>query len=93
LEIFLQKAYQCLNVEGRLVVISFHSLEDRVVKNFFRNMAKSCICDDNAMRCVCGNNNEKLKVLTKKAIFPSKEEVNNNRASRSSRLRAAEKIK
>ncbi len=93
LEIFLEKAYKCLNTGGRLVVISFHSLEDRVVKNFFRNMAKSCVCDESAMRCVCGNDNAKLKVLTKKAIFPSKEEVSNNRAARSSRLRAAEKIK
>jgi 16S rRNA (cytosine1402-N4)-methyltransferase len=93
LRLFLEKAYNSLKLEGRLVVISFHSLEDRVVKNFFRNMAKNCTCNDSAIRCVCGNNNAKLKILTKKAVFPSEEEVLKNRASRSSRLRAAEKIK
>lgn len=93
LNIFLEKAFNLLRVGGRLVVISFHSLEDRVVKNFYRDLSKKCICSEISMRCECGGDNARLKVLTKKAVFPSDEEIEKNRASRSSRLRAAEKVK
>jgi len=93
LRVFLEKAYESLKPKGRLVVISFHSLEDRIVKNFFRDMSKKCICSDSVMRCECGGDNDRLKILTKKAIFPTDDEVRENRASRSSRLRAVERIK
>ncbi len=68
-------------------IISFHSLEDRVVKNSFATWAKKCICPDNAMRCVCGKNNDKGKILTKKPIMAQKDELAQNPRSRSAKLR------
>ncbi len=68
-------------------IISFHSLEDRVVKNCFATWAKKCICPDNAMRCVCGKNNDKGKILTKKPIMAQKDELAQNPRSRSAKLR------
>ncbi|BBB32806.1 16S rRNA (cytosine1402-N4)-methyltransferase [Thermotomaculum hydrothermale] len=92
LKIFLEKSIPLLKKGGRLVVISFHSLEDRIVKNFFRDKAKNCICPEFQMRCTCGGNNAIVKVLTKKVIRPSEVEVGENPASRSARLRACEKV-
>ncbi len=92
LRIFLDKAIDSLSKGGRLVVISFHSLEDRIVKNSFREKAKKCICPETQMRCTCGGNNAVVKVLTKKVVRPSEEEVKSNPASRSARLRACEKV-
>ena len=70
-----------------VAIISFHSLEDKIVKNTFKNWAKNCICPQETMRCVCGNNNAIGKILTKKPILPSKEEILKNPRSRSARLR------
>ena len=70
-----------------LGIITFHSLEDRIVKNTFRNWAKKCICPDDVMKCECGRNNEKGVILTKKPITPSKEEIKLNPRSRSAKLR------
>lgn len=92
LETFLKSSIEILKKGGRLVVISFHSLEDRIVKNFFRDKAKKCICPETQMRCTCGGNNAVVKVLTKKVVKPSEEEIKNNPASRSARLRACEKV-
>lgn len=69
-------------------IISFHSLEDRIVKTIFKEWSKKCICPQGVFRCECGNNNQKGKVLTKKPIIPTREEIKNNPRSRSSKLRA-----
>ncbi len=92
LRIFLEKSLNVLKKGGRMVVISFHSLEDRIVKNFFRDKAKNCICPPSKMRCECGGDNAVVKVLTKKVVKPTKREISENPASRSARLRACEKV-
>ena len=70
-----------------LGIITFHSLEDRIVKNRFKEWAKKCICPKEAIKCECGGNNQKGKILTKKPITASKEEVEKNPRSRSAKLR------
>lgn len=70
-----------------IAIISFHSLEDRIVKNYFKKWSKSCICPPQSFRCECGNNHAKGWILTKKPIVPSKEEIKQNPRSRSSKLR------
>jgi len=70
-----------------VAIISFHSLEDRIVKNYFKKWSKSCICPNDAFRCTCGNNHSLGKVITKKPIIPTKEEIKQNPRSRSSKLR------
>ena len=68
-------------------IISFHSLEDRIVKQYFKKWTKSCICPPEAFRCTCGNDHALGKVVTKKPIIPTKEEIKKNPRSRSSKLR------
>ncbi len=70
-----------------VAIISFHSLEDRIVKNYFKKWSKSCICPSDAFRCTCGNNHALGKVITRKPIIPTKEEIKQNPRSRSSKLR------
>ncbi|WP_428026703.1 16S rRNA (cytosine(1402)-N(4))-methyltransferase RsmH [Arcobacter sp.] len=70
-----------------IAIISFHSLEDRIVKNYFKKWSKNCICSSDVMRCTCGNNNALGKVITKKPIIPTNEEIKTNPRSRSSKLR------
>ncbi len=70
-----------------VTIISFHSLEDRIVKNYFKKWSKSCICPSEAFRCTCGNNHALGKIITKKPIIPTKNEIKNNPRSRSSKLR------
>jgi len=91
LEIFLEKAVEVLEKGGRLAVITFHSGEDRIVKNFFRANARGCICPPEFPECVCGRR-PSLKILTRKPVFPSAKEMNENPRCRSARLRVAEKI-
>ena len=70
-----------------VAIISFHSLEDRIVKNYFKKWTKSCICPSDAFRCECGNNHALGKIVTKKPVIPTKEEIKQNPRSRSSKLR------
>ena len=74
-------------------IISFHSLEDRIVKNFFRDKLKDCICPEQAPRCTCGRGHREIDLLTKKPIVPGEEEVTGNAPSRSARFRVAVKLK
>lgn len=79
-----------LNDGGRLCIITFHSLEDRIVKNKFRENEDPCICPKNFPVCVCGRKS-KGKVITRKPIVPSEQEVEKNKRSKSSKLRVFEK--
>ena len=88
----LNNALKVLNPGGRIGVITFHSLEDRIVKNFFRDKEKDCICPDSAPRCTCGRNHRMVNIITKKPVSPSEAEIKENAASRSSKLRVAEKV-
>jgi 16S rRNA (cytosine1402-N4)-methyltransferase len=89
----LEAAFRILEPGGRLGVISFHSLEDKIVKNFFREKNRDCICPPEAPICKCGGQRE-LTILTekKKGIGPGEEEIRKNPASRSARFRAVEKV-
>lgn len=80
-----------LSKGGRMAIITFHSLEDRIVKNKFRDLAVSCRCPKEFPICVCGEK-AKVKVISRKAIEPTKEEVEINPRSRSAKLRVIEKI-
>ena len=84
-------AIPCLNPGGRLAVITFHSLEDRIVKNGMANAAKGCTCPPNFPVCVCGNK-PKVKLISRKPIVASDEELEVNPRSRSAKLRICEKI-
>jgi 16S rRNA (cytosine1402-N4)-methyltransferase len=87
----LEAAFRILEPGGRRGVITFHSLEDRIVKNFFREKNRDCICPPEAPICKCGGQRE-LMILTKKGICAGEEETRKNPASRSARFRAVEKI-
>lgn len=91
IESFLENAHERLAPDGRLVVISFHSLEDRIVKRFFRDRAGGCTCPRDLPVCGCGNV-PTMKVLTRKPVAPGDEETSENPRARSARLRAAEKL-
>jgi 16S rRNA (cytosine1402-N4)-methyltransferase len=81
----------CLNKGGRFSIISFHSLEDRIVKNAFRSLEKGCICPADLPLCRCGREPQ-LKVLTKRPVTPGSGEIEDNPRSRSAKLRTAERI-
>lgn len=87
----LPQAVELLAPGGRLAVISFHSLEDRIVKDFFREQARGCICPPHVPVCVC-HHQPTLVILTKKPIRPSETEVQRNPRSRSARLRLASRL-
>jgi len=91
LKTFLENSVPLLNVGGRLVVISYHSLEDRIVKEFFKYENLNCICPPNAPICTCGKI-KRLNIITKKPIVPSESEVKSNVRSRSAKMRVAERV-
>jgi 16S rRNA (cytosine1402-N4)-methyltransferase len=91
LEETLEKVIPFLHVGGRCLVISYHSLEDRIVKNVFRKKANPCICPPEFPQCVCGRKPE-LKIVTPKAIKASEQEIKENPRARSAVLRVGEKI-
>ena len=84
-------AIPCLNPGGRLAVITFHSLEDRIVKNGMAAASKGCTCPPNFPVCVCGNK-PKVKLISRKPIVSGQEELDRNPRARSAKLRVCEKI-
>ncbi len=91
LEDFLKGSVDVLRERGRLAVISFHSIEDKVIKDFFRANARGCVCPKESPVCVCGAKKQ-IRIINRRPIFTSFEEKHNNRRSRSARLRIVEKI-
>ncbi len=87
----IEKAVELLAPGGRIGIISFHSLEDRIVKQTFRRLAKKCSCPPEQMQCTC-DRKPILKILTKKPVKPTKEEVDSNAPSRSAKFRFAERL-
>lgn len=88
---FLEKSIALLKPGGRIVILSYHSLEDRIVKDKFKYESLRCICPPEIPVCVCGKK-QTLKILTSKPVVPSDKEVADNRRSRSAKLRAAQKV-
>jgi 16S rRNA (cytosine1402-N4)-methyltransferase len=87
----LEDMVRLLRSEGRIAIISFHSLEDRIVKQSFVEHAKTCVCPPKLPVCRCGKQAD-LKIMTKRPVTASEAELASNPASRSAKLRAAEKI-
>lgn len=87
----IKSAVRLLRPGGRIAIITFHSLEDRIVKQCFADLASGCTCPKNFPICVCGNKPQ-VKVITRKPVLPSAQELEENPRSRSAKLRVAEKI-
>lgn len=87
----LHAAFNVMAVGGKMAVISFHSIEDRVVKNYFRNLSKNCVCPPSVAQCICGGK-PCAEILTKKPVVASENEVRRNPPSRSAKLRVVRKI-
>lgn len=91
LEDFLTGAIECLSDQGVLAVITFHSLEDRIVKHAFQRLSGKCTCPPRIPQCVCGAT-KKVDILTKKPILPGDDEIRENPRSRSAKLRACKRL-
>ncbi len=91
IETFLKDSIEILPIGGYLGAVSFHSGEDRIVKNIFKEYAKMCKCSENAPVCMC-NGKQILDIQTKNGITPTQEEIKSNPRSRSARLRVAQKV-
>jgi 16S rRNA (cytosine1402-N4)-methyltransferase len=88
---FMENVADLLNPKARLCVLSFHSLEDRIVKHRLKTFEKGCVCPSDFPECVCRRKST-FRLLTKKVVRPSKDEMERNPMARSAKLRAAEKI-
>ncbi len=88
---FVVDAIDILKTDGRLAIITFHSLEDRIVKQEFQRMAGKCFCPPKIPQCMCGAT-KRVEILTRKPIAPTEEEIMANPRSRSAKLRAVQKI-
>ena len=91
LEKAVRDAVDCLNPGGRLVIMTFHSLEDRIVKTTLKDIATGCTCNKNIPVCICGRK-EKIKLITKKPITASADELSQNNRSKPAKLRVAQKL-
>lgn len=91
-ETVLPQAVEVLRPGGRLCIISFHSLEDRIVKRFMQDRARNCICPPGSPVCTCGGNRAELRLVSRKPVIPSEEECVVNPRARSAKLRVAERI-
>ena len=87
----IPKITNSLKPGGRLAIITFHSLEDRIVKNSFRDLFNDCVCPSEFPQCICDKNRE-IDIITRKPIIPTKKEIEENPRSRSAKLRVAEKL-
>jgi len=88
---FLEDGYELLNPQGRMVIISFQSLEDRLVKTAFRKWSRDCLCPPKTPTCQCGWS-RKVNLLTKRPVVPAATEIQANSRARSAKLRAAERL-
>jgi 16S rRNA (cytosine1402-N4)-methyltransferase len=93
LDRFLGSLSETLAIGGRVVVISFHSLEDRRVKEAFVRASRDCVCPPELPACVCGGGQAWLAPLTKRPLVPDDAEIARNARARSAKLRAAERIR
>jgi len=91
LERFIVEAVGLLRMGGRIAIITFHSLEDRIVKQTFKTLATDCTCPPKTPKCIC-NHKATLKIITKKPIEPSEQEIQDNPRASSAKLRIAQKI-
>ena len=91
LECSIENMVNLLNSGGRLVIITFHSLEDRIVKDKYKELYKDCICPPDLPQCICDKKRE-IEIITRKPIVPSIDEIESNPRSRSAKLRIAEKL-
>ena len=91
LKLFLSNSIDLLKSGARIVILSYHSLEDRIVKDIFKYESLDCICPKDYPICKC-DKVKRLKIITKKPLLPSSEEITANRRSRSAKLRVAERI-
>ena len=87
----LHAAFGCLKEGGKMGVITFHSLEDRIVKNYFRNLGKKCVCPPEVAVCRCGGR-QCAEILTRKPVAPTEAEIKVNSPSRSAKLRVVRKL-
>jgi 16S rRNA (cytosine1402-N4)-methyltransferase len=87
----LDAFFNLLSVGGRLCIITFHSLEDRIVKEYFKKLQNACTCPNDFPACVCGNES-KVNMISRKPIAPTEQEILENPRSKSAKLRIIEKV-